>query len=65
MDPHILRKMARIDNDTEFGYDEKADIWSLGTNTYELLVGCPAFEASSYEELIEKIMKEIIKFLMK
>ena len=55
MDPHILRKMARIDNDTEFGYDEKADIWSLGTITYELLVGCPAFEASSYEELIQKI----------
>ena len=55
MDPHILRKMARIDNDTEFGYDEKADIWSLGTITYELLIGCPAFEASSYEELIEKI----------
>ena len=57
MDPHILRKMARIDNDTEFGYDEKADIWSLGTITYELLVGCPAFEATSYEELIEKINK--------
>ena len=55
MDPHILRKMARIDNDTECGYDEKADIWSLGTITYELLIGCPAFEASSYEELIEKI----------
>ena len=57
MDPHILRKMARIDNDTEFGYDEKADIWSLGTITYELLIGCPAFEASSYDELIDKIEK--------
>lgn len=57
MDPHILRKMARIDNDTDFGYDQKADIWSLGTITYELLIGCPAFEASSYEELIEKIEK--------
>ena len=55
MDPHILRKMARIDNDTEFGYDEKADVWSLGTVTYELLVGYPAYEASSYEELIQKI----------
>ena len=55
MDPKILRKMAKIDNDTEFGYDEKADIWSLGTITYELLVGYPAYEASSYEELIQKI----------
>ena len=57
MDPHILRKMARIDNDTDFGYDEKADIWSLGTITYELLIGTPAFDASSYDELIDKIEK--------
>ena len=55
MDPRILRKMARLDNDTEFGYDKKADIWSLGIATYELLIGCPAFEASSYEELLGKI----------
>jgi serine/threonine protein kinase len=57
MDPRILRKMARLDNDTEFGYDKKADIWSLGISTYELLIGCPAFEASSYEELLKKIEK--------
>jgi len=55
MDPRILRKMARLDNDNEFGYDKKADIWSLGILTYELLIGCPAFEASSYEELLGKI----------
>ena len=57
MDPHILEKMARIDNNNDFGYDKKADIWSLGTATYELLIGCPAFEASSYEQLLEKIEK--------
>jgi serine/threonine-protein kinase ULK/ATG1 len=55
MEPHILRKLARIDNETSFGYDQKADIWSLGTITYELLIGCPTFEASSYEELSKKI----------
>ena len=49
--------MARLDNDTDFGYDKKVDIWSLGIATYELLIGCPAFEASSYEELLEKIEK--------
>ena len=37
--------------------NQKADIWSLGTLTYELLIGCPAFEASSYEELGSKIEK--------
>ena len=57
MDPAIMRKLARVDNNTDFGYDQKADIWSLGTVTYELLIGCPAFEASSYEELISKIEK--------
>ena len=57
MDPYILKKMLRIDNYTSFGYDQKADIWSLGTLTYELLIGCPAFEASSYEELGSKIEK--------
>ena len=57
MDPKILRKMQKMDNDTEFGYDQKADIWSLGTITYELLIGCPAFEANSYDELLEKIEK--------
>jgi len=51
------RKLARIDNETSFGYDQKADIWSLGTITYELLIGCPTFEASSYEELKKKIEK--------
>ena len=55
MDPHILRKMARIDNDNDYAYDQKADIWSLGVVTYELLIGCPPFEASSYEELIRKV----------
>ena len=57
MDPKILRKMQKMDNDTEFGYDQKADIWSLGTITYELLVGCPPFEANTNYELLKKIEK--------
>jgi len=57
MDPAMIKKLARIDDNTDFGYDQKLDIWSLGTVTYKLLIGCPAFEASSYEELIEKIEK--------
>ena len=57
MEPGMLRKMQKMDNDHEFTYDQKADIWSLGTITYELLVGFPAFDASSYEELLEKVEK--------
>ena len=54
-DKNNLNMLKTIENDSDFGYDQKADIWSLGTITYELLIGCPAFEASSYDELIQKI----------
>ena len=57
LEPHIMRKLARINDDTTFAYDQKADIWSLGSITYELLIGCPAFEANSYDELIQNIEK--------
>ena len=57
MSPQILMKMRKIDNNRSFGYDQKADIWSLGTICYELLIGSPAFDASSYEELTSKIQK--------
>ena len=57
MDPQILAKMRKIDNNQSFGYDQKADIWSLGTICYEMLIGVPPFDATSYEELVSKIQK--------
>ena len=55
MAPQILAKMRKMDNNQSFGYDEKADIWSLGTICYQLLIGTPPFDATSYDELIFKI----------
>ena len=36
-------------------YDERADLWSMGTILYELLVGHPPFQGKSLTELVEKV----------
>ena len=54
MDPGILKKFTGNDNK---GYDEKVDIWSLGTLCYEMLIGKPTFEAKTMKELQYKIEK--------
>lgn len=36
-------------------YDAKADLWSVGTVTYEMMVGKPPFRAANHIELLKKI----------
>ena len=57
MDPGILRKLNRMAYSKNYGYDQKADIWSLGTICYEMLVGKNAFNAESMKELLKKVEK--------
>ena len=57
MDPSILRRLNKLGNSKEFGYDEKADIWSLGTMCYEMLIGRSAFDAEDMEELVSLVEK--------
>ena len=57
MAPQILRKLKKLDNNNSFGYDQKADIWSLGTVCYEMLIGTPPFYAENYDDLLEGIQK--------
>ena len=57
MDPGILRKYNKMENSRNYGYDQKADIWSLGTICYELLIGQCAFDAESMKELVTKVEK--------
>ena len=55
MDPIILEIMkAKGKPCMNLGYDEKADIWSLGTVCYEMLIGHNVFNAQDIGELIEK-----------
>jgi serine/threonine protein kinase len=78
MDPNILKKMTDKqrgkDDGTKVGYDQKADIWSLGTICYEMLIGKSAFNSQSMEELVKKVesgsysiptnlSKEVVSFL--
>ena len=78
MDPTILKKMTENkqggNNGKMVGYDQKADIWSLGTLCYEMLIGHSAFNSNSMKELVEKVesgsytiptnlSKEVISFL--
>ena len=75
MDPIILKKLnASTKKARQLGYDQKADVWSLGTICYEMLIGRSAFDSEDMDELVEKIeegeykiptnlSKEIISFI--
>ena len=75
MDPLILKKLTSKDGKRrELGYDQKADIWSLGAICYQMLIGKSAFDAEDMDELIKKIeagkynvptnlSKEVVSFL--
>ena len=75
MDPIILNKLKKRGKKTrKLGYDQKADIWSLGTICYEMLIGKCVFDANDLNELVQKVengtysvpttlSKEVISFL--
>ena len=75
MDPLILKKLnSRGKKARQLGYDQKADIWSLGAICYEMLIGRAAFDAEDMEDLVDKIetgkykvpttlSKEVVSFL--
>jgi serine/threonine protein kinase len=78
MDPNILKKMTEkkmgLDDGRLVGYDQKADIWSIGTLCYEMLIGRSAFNSKSMQELVQKVesgsyviptflSKEVVSFL--
>ena len=80
MDPNILIKMNQnkmgINKGQMLGYNQKADIWSLGTLCYEMLIGKSAFNSQSMQELVDKVQngtysipthlsKEVVSFLNK
>ena len=56
MDPLILKKFDKAGGYKVLeGYNEKADIWSLGTVFYQLLTGEVLFLSHSMKELMKKV----------
>ena len=55
MSPILLRKLNSSKNHKKIGYDQREDIWSLGTICYELLVGKSAFDSEDMDELVHRV----------
>jgi len=55
MSPILLRELNTQKNNVLIGYNEKEDIWSLGTICYELLIGKSAFDSENMDELVKRI----------
>ena len=55
MSPYILNCSISPSKEKNIAYDEKEDIWSLGTICYELLVGNNPFNSDIMHELLSKM----------
>ena len=72
MEPVILKQISTGEKNT--GYNEKVDIWSLGTLCYEMIVGHSPFMGANFKELYHNVKegnytlpmslsKEIVDFI--
>ena len=53
----LSKRVIRVDGVPNQYYVEKVDLWPLGVLCYELLVGKPPFETTTYDATYRKIME--------
>ena len=54
--PLIIKKLnSSSKKPRQLGYNESADIWSIGSICYEMLIGRLVFDADNKEELVKKV----------
>lgn len=54
--PHTVAPDVFVDKN-ENGYNKSVDLWSLGTITYELIIGEPPFNGTNLKEVFDEISK--------
>jgi len=52
---YIAPEVIMSEYDCNVGYNEKADIWSIGVLTYILLSGCPPFNGKNDDEIMDAV----------
>ena len=55
MDPILLTKLINQNISNLIGYDEKADVWSVGTVCYELITGRVIFHSQNVTDLVRLV----------
>ena len=54
---YVAPEVVRSQTDDKVGYDEKADIWSIGALAYVLLSGVPCFDGDTDTEITDAVVK--------
>ena len=56
MAPNLLKKFLKKGNEA-IGYGKEADIWSLGTICYQMIIGKEVFDWESLDNLLDQVEK--------
>ena len=62
MEPIFLTKLLNQNINNLIGYDEKADIWSMGTVCYELIAGKVIFHSQNITDLVRLVEYDYYHF---